>query len=73
MNAVKVSKIAVTAGLLTATLLAPDRAAEAQDRVNWKMQSAIPTRVAVIGETVRRFEQNVAPNRFGSFSMALRD
>jgi TRAP-type mannitol/chloroaromatic compound transport system substrate-binding protein len=40
--------------------MGPDRAADAQERVNWKMQSAFSSQLVVIGETVHRFEQNVA-------------
>lgn len=34
-------------------------AAEAQKRVKWKMQSAFAGRLAVLGESVKRFEKNI--------------
>ena len=56
-------------GLIVPILFGPSYTAEAQERVRWKMQSAVPGKLPVLGETVERFTRNVETISGGSLQI----
>lgn len=71
MNTARVSRITVIVGLIIPILFGLGHTANAQDRVLWKMQSAFPGGLLVLGEAVERFERNVEAISGGDFRVKV--
>jgi TRAP-type mannitol/chloroaromatic compound transport system substrate-binding protein len=60
---------ATAIGLIVGVAIGLSATAEAQKRVNWKMQSAFSGQLSVLGETVKYFEKNVSLMSGGSLEI----
>ncbi len=69
MKFINVCLPAVAAGLIFGVTTGMIAAAEAQTRVKWKMQTAFPSKLPVIGEAIKRFEKNIKVMSAGAFEI----
>ena len=59
MEFAKAFRGAAFVSLAVAFVLQSNSPTNAQERVSWKMQSAIPSQLSILGEAVLRFERNI--------------
>jgi TRAP-type mannitol/chloroaromatic compound transport system substrate-binding protein len=58
-------------GLIAGLAMSPSATAVAEERITWKMQSAIPSKLSILGEAVLRFERNIETMSGGTLRLKL--
>ena len=71
MKPAKSLRVVAFLGLAAAFVPQSNSPANAEERVIWKMQSAIPSKVPILGETVLRFESNILALSGGTLRLKL--